>query len=71
MDGDFGQSKGVQSLWARLWKEIYGEPPPLADDSQLLIRILVESLPPLPPYELGRKAPAEPEADAKDAAASG
>ncbi len=55
MDGDFGHFKDVQSLWARLWREIYGEPPPLADDPKLLSRILVETLPPLPPYEIGRK----------------
>ena len=54
MDGDFGQFKDVRSLWARLWREIYGQPPPLADDPKLLSRILVESLPPAPPYELGR-----------------
>jgi len=57
MDGEFEHFKDVRSLWSRLWREIYGEPPPLADDPQLLSRILMESLPPLPPYELG-KSPA-------------
>ena len=54
MDGGLGQFKDVRSLWTRIWREIYGEPPPLADDPELLGRILIESLPPLPPYELGR-----------------
>lgn len=50
MDGEFGQSRNVRSLWTRLWREIYGEPPPLADDPELMSRILVESLPLAPPY---------------------
>ena len=54
MDGDFGHFNSVQTLWARLWREVYGEPPPLADDPNLLSRILVETLPPLPPYEIGK-----------------
>ena len=41
----------VQDLIFRLWREVFGEPPPLADDRQLLGRILVESLPPAPPYQ--------------------
>ena len=54
MDGGFEQFVDARSLWTRLWCEIYGQPPPLADDPELLGRILVESLPPLLPYELGR-----------------
>ena len=57
MDGETDPFKSAQSLWTRLWREIYGEPPPLADDPDLLSRVLVESLPPLPPYEIGRKLP--------------
>lgn len=34
-----------------LWRAIFGEPPPLADDTELLGRILIESLPPAPPYQ--------------------
>lgn len=72
MDGDVAQFRGAQSLWARLWREIYGEPPPLADDHQLLSRILVESLPPLPPYEIGRKVdlarPGDQKSEESDAA---
>jgi hypothetical protein len=60
MDGELDIFKDAKSLWTRLWREIYGEPPPLADDPQLLSRILVESLPPLPPYELGRKVETRP-----------
>ncbi len=37
-----------------LWRDVFGEPPPLADDAQLLGQVLIESLPPLPPYEIGR-----------------
>jgi len=40
---------------ARLWREVFGEPPPLADDHDLLTQVLVESLPLAPPYELGRR----------------
>ncbi len=47
----------MQDFLTRLWRQVYGEPPPLADDRQLLGQILVESLPKAPPYELG--APAE------------
>jgi hypothetical protein len=60
MDGETDPFKSAQSLWARLWREIYGEPPPLADDPDLLSRVLVESLPPLPPYEIGKR-PKRPE----------
>ncbi len=47
-----------------LWREVFGEPPPLADDLHLLGQILVENLPPAPPYQpvdlrvLGRRAEA-------------
>jgi hypothetical protein len=67
MDGEFDPFRDAKSLWTRLWREIYGEPPPLADDPQLLSRILVESLPQLPPYELG-KTPTRPSDDASDQA---
>jgi hypothetical protein len=41
----------VPDFLTRLWREVFGEPPPLADDPQLLSQILVESLPPAPPYQ--------------------
>ncbi len=63
MDGDVAQFALGKSIWAQLWREIHGEPPPLADDTQLLSRILVETLPPLPPYEIG-KAPMRTETPA-------
>jgi hypothetical protein len=54
----------MNHLMTRLWREVFGEPPPLADDSHLLTQILVENLPPAPPYQpsdfrvLGRRAEA-------------
>ena len=60
MDGGFQQYEDARSLWARIWREIYGQPPPLADDPELLGRILIESLPSLPPYELGRPLKSAP-----------
>jgi hypothetical protein len=56
MDGEFSFFRDAKSLWTRVWREIYGEPPPLADDPDLLSRVLVESLPASPPYELGKGA---------------
>ena len=50
----------MQDLLTLLWREVFGEPPPLADDRQLLGQILVESLPVLPPYEIGRKVEVRP-----------
>ena len=53
----------------RLWREVFGEPPPLADDPALLTRVLVENLPPAPPYQpldlraFTRPAPASRPAD--------
>jgi len=41
----------VQDLFTRLWREVFGEPPPLADDVRLLGQILIENLPPAPPYQ--------------------
>ena len=69
--GSLRQAFGVQDLLTLLWREVFGEPPPLADDRQLLGQILVESLPPAPPYEFGRKVSAAPPStsDASPAAA--
>ncbi len=52
---DSRQAFSVQDFLTLLWREVFGEPPPLADDRQLLGQILVENLPLLPPYEIGRK----------------
>ncbi len=38
---------------ARLWRNVFGEPPPLANDARLLAQVLIESLPPAPPYRPG------------------
>lgn len=48
---------------AHLWRRLFGEPPPLASDPELMIRILVESLPPAPPYELGQPPRGRRQAD--------
>ena len=45
------QAKRVRDFLTQLWHEVFGEPPPLADDRQLLGQILVENLPPAPPYQ--------------------
>jgi hypothetical protein len=66
----------VQDFLTRLWGEIFGEPPPLADDRRLLSQILVENLPPAPPYEpvdlrpFRRAAPGPPPEDGEDRALS-
>ena len=41
----------MRDLMTRLWREVFGEPPPLADDAQLLGQILIENLPAAPPYQ--------------------
>ncbi len=63
----------MRDLLTHLWREVFGEPPPLADDRSLLGRILIENLPPAPPYQpmdfrvIHRRAPTpEPDADDQD-----
>ena len=58
----------VQDLLTRLWSEVFGEPPPLADDRQLLGQILVESLPKAPPYEFGTRPEVDERPDEASAA---
>ena len=41
----------MQDSLSRLWRAVFGEPPPLADDAKLLSRVLVENLPLAPPYQ--------------------
>jgi len=41
-----------RQAWNELWEAVFGEPPPIAVDSEMTARILVEHLPPPPPYEL-------------------
>ena len=61
----------MRDLMTRLWREVFGEPPPLADDARLLGQILVENLPSAPPYQpvdfrmIHRRAPA-PDAGDQD-----
>ncbi len=61
----------MRDLMTRLWREVFGEPPPLADDPRLLGQILVENLPAAPPYQpmdfrmIHRRAPA-PDASDQD-----
>jgi len=41
-----------RQAWNELWEAVFGEPPPIASDSELTGRILIEHLPPILPYEL-------------------
>jgi hypothetical protein len=45
-------SSEERQAWIDLWAAVFGEPPPIESESELTARILVEHLPPLPPYEL-------------------
>lgn len=38
--------------WIDLWSAVFGEPPPIMPDNELAARILVEHLPPVPPYRV-------------------
>lgn len=40
-----------RQAWIELWEAVFGEPPPIEAESGLTARILVDCLPPLPPYE--------------------
>jgi hypothetical protein len=50
----FGPPPEAEDELAALWIQVFGEPPPLVGAPRLLTRVLVQSLPPAPPYELGR-----------------
>ena len=41
-----------RQAWIELWTAVFGEPPAIEADSDLTARILIEHLPPAPPYDL-------------------
>jgi hypothetical protein len=41
-----------RKAWTDLWIAVFGEPPPVAPDPKLAAPILIEHLPPAPPYEV-------------------
>lgn len=41
-----------RQAWIALWAAVFGEPPPVEPDREPTSRILVEHLPPTPPYEI-------------------
>lgn len=42
----------AHQAWIELWEAIFGEPPPIVSDAELAGRILIQHLPPAPPYDL-------------------
>jgi hypothetical protein len=36
-----------------LWRELFGQPPPVLGAPRMLTRVLVHCLPPAPPYQPG------------------
>jgi hypothetical protein len=51
----FGSPAAEKELSA-LWRHVFGQPPPVVGAPNLLSRILVQNLPPAPPYRLGAPA---------------
>jgi hypothetical protein len=51
-------SSAKQELEA-LWREVFGEPPPINAEPSMLSEILVRHLPPAPPYIDGEDAAAD------------
>lgn len=45
--------------WSCLWRELFGEPPPIRSDVGLLAEILIAVLPPAPPYSPGVDPPGD------------
>ena len=45
-----------------LWRGVFGEPPPVVAEPELLLRLLVAYLPAAPPYGGHGQGPGEPEA---------
>ena len=42
----------VRQAWIELWLAVFGEPPPTASETELTAKILIQHLPPTPPYEV-------------------
>jgi hypothetical protein len=43
----------LNSSIVRIWRQVFGEPPAIVAPNALIISILVENLPPAPPYRPG------------------
>ncbi len=41
-----------RQAWIDLWAAVFGEPPPILSDADMAAKVLVEYLPPAPPYGL-------------------
>lgn len=41
-----------RQAWSVLWEAVFGEPPPIRAESEMTGQVLVEHLPPAPPYEI-------------------
>ncbi|WP_304280889.1 hypothetical protein [Caulobacter segnis] len=41
-----------RQAWIALWTAVFGEPPPVEPEAEVTARILIDFLPPAPPYEL-------------------
>jgi hypothetical protein len=42
----------ARQAWIELWLAVFGEPPPIASETALAAKILVQHLPSAPPYEV-------------------
>jgi hypothetical protein len=49
----FGSASEAEDELASLWREVFGQPPPVIGAPRLLSRVLIQSLPLAPPYEPG------------------
>lgn len=41
-----------RQAWSVLWEAVFGEPPPIQAEANVMARVLVEHLSPAPPYEI-------------------
>jgi hypothetical protein len=46
----FGLPPEAEARLTDLWQEVFGQPPPVTGAPELLSRVLVQNLPPTPPY---------------------
>jgi hypothetical protein len=54
----------LNSSIAKLWRQVFGEPLAIIAPTSLIVSVLVENLPPAPPYTPGSKDPAAGETEA-------
>ncbi len=41
-----------RQAWIALWEAVFGEPPPIQAEADVMAKILIEHLPLAPPYEI-------------------